>query len=158
MAYALGFTYVSGPYEIRRANILSTATFLARNPVSLDGSRRVIESTAINNSVFGVAQNDAGSSIYGGEILVMVPNEQTVFATQVQTGVAASALSAGFAYALEKAGNYLRVDIDSQATAKVQIVSRGDGTTINSADSSVFVQFLGASLLPFASTTSLTVL
>lgn len=158
MAYPDGFTYISGPYEIRRMNILSTATFLARNPVSIDGSRRVIEATAINNTIFGVAQNDAASSIYGAEILVLVPNEQTVFATKVQTGTAASALSAGFAYALEKAGNYLRVDVDSQATAKVQIVPRGDGTTINSADSSVYVQFLQASLAPFASTTSVTVL
>lgn len=155
MAYPDGFTYISGPYEMRRMNILSTATFVGRNPVSLNGARVVIEATAINGSVIGVAQNDAASSIYGGEILILVPQENTVFATKVQTGVAASALSAGIAYAIEKSGNFLRVDTDSQATAKVIIVPRGDGTTVDSADSSVFVQFLKDVLTPFASNASL---
>jgi len=155
VAYPDGFTYISGPYEMRRMNILSTATFVGRNPVSLNGARVVIEATAINGSVIGVAQNDAASSIYGGEILILVPQENTVFATKVQTGVAASALSAGIAYAIEKSGNFLRVDTDSQATAKVIIVPRGDGTTVDSADSSVFVQFLKDVLTPFASNASL---
>lgn len=155
MAYADGFTYISGPYELRRMNVASTATFRARNPVSLNGARDVIEATAINGSVIGVAQNDAANSIYGNEILVLVPQENTVFATKVQTGVAASALSAGIAYAIEKSGNFLRVDTDSQATAKVIIVPRGDGTTADSADSSVFVQFLKNVLTPFASNASL---
>ena len=157
MAFPLGFTHISGPYELRRFNILSTATFKGRNPVMLGGARTVIEaSIASAPGIIGIAQHDAASSIYGGEILVMVPNEQTVFATQVQTGVAASALSAGAAYNLEKAGDYFRVDTDSQASAKVVIVPRADGTTINSADSSVFVQFMKDWIYPFGSNASQT--
>ena len=158
MAYPDGFTYVSGPYELRRFNILSTATFKARNPVMLGGARTVIEaSVATSPGIIGIAQNDAANSVYGGEILVLVPNEQTVFATKVQTGVAASALSIGAAYNLEKAGDFFRVDTDSQASAKAVLVPRGDGvTTINSADSSVFVQFLKDWIYPFGSNASQT--
>ena len=158
MAYPDGFTYVSGPYDLRRFQVASTATFKARNPVSLGAARTVIEATAINGSFIGIAQNDAANSIYGNEILVLVPTEQTVFATKVQTGVATSATSAGFAYAIEKSGDYLRLDSDSQATAKVIIVARGDGTTVASADSSVFVQFLKDLETPFASNQSISVL
>jgi len=157
MAYPDGFTYISGPYELRRFTALSTATFKGRNPVMLGGTRTVIEaSVATAPGIIGIAMNDAANSIYGGEILVMVPNEQTVFATKVQTGVAASALSAGQAYNLEKAGDYFRVDTDSQASAKAVIVPRGDGTTINSADSSVFVQFMKDWIYPFGSNASQT--
>ena len=157
MAYPLGFTYISGPYEIRRFNILSTATFKGRNPVQLGGARTVIEaSVATSPGIIGIAMNDAANSIYGSEILVLVPNQETVFATQVQTGVAASALSAGAAYNLEKAGDYWRVDTDSQASAKAVIVPRGDGTTVNSADSSVFIQFMANWLYPYSSTASQT--
>lgn len=157
MAFPLGFTYISGPYELRRFNILSTATFKGRNPVQLGGARTVIEASVTTSpGIIGIAMNDAANSIYNGEILVMVPNQETVFATQVQTGVAASALSAGQAYNLEKAGDYWRVDTDSQASAKAVIVPRGDGTTINSADSSVFVQFMANWLYPYSSTASQT--
>ena len=158
MAYPDGFTYVSGPYDLRRFQVASTATFKARNPVGLGTARTVIEATAISGTVIGVAQNDAANSIYGNEVLVLVPTEQTVFATKVQTGVATSATSAGATYAIEKAGDYLRLDTDSQATPKVIIVPRGDGTTVASADSSVFVQFLKDNLLPFASNASISVL
>lgn len=155
MAYPNGFHYVSGPYDIRRFNVLSTATFLAGNPVMLSGARVCIEaSSATAPYIAGIAMNDAADSIYGSEILVLVPNEQTVFAAKVQTGVAASALSAGFAYATEKSGNYIRVDTDSQATPKVMIVPRGDGTTIDSADSTVFVSFLKDVIGPYGSNAS----
>ena len=155
MAYALGFTYISGPYEIRRFNNTSTATYKGRNPVMLSGARTLIEqSVSTAPYTVGIAMNDSANSVYGTEMLVLIPNQQTVFATQVQTGVAASALSAGFSYNLEKAGDYFRVDTDSQATPRVTIVPRGDGTTINSADSSVFVQFLANALYPFSSVQS----
>jgi hypothetical protein len=157
VAYPDGFTYVSGPYELRRFNVASTATFKARNPVMLGGARTVIEpSVTTNPGVIGICLNDAASSIYGTEILVLVPNEQTVFATKVPTGVAASALSAGQAYNIAKSGDYFRVDTTSQASAKVVIVPRGDGSTINSVDSSVFVQFAMNWIYPFDSNASQT--
>lgn len=155
MAYTDGFTYISGPYDLRRFNVLSTATFLKGAPVMMNGARLIIEaSSATAPYIAGIAQNNAASSIYGTEILVLVPNEQTVFAAKVQTGVAASALSAGQAYALEKAGNHIRIDTDSQATPKVMIVPRGDGTTIDSTDSTVHVVFLKDVIAPFGSNAS----
>ena len=154
MPFSDGFTYVSGPYEVRRFNVLSTATFKARAPVSIGGARTIQESTASNNYIAGIAMNDAANSIYGSEILVMIPNEQTVFATICDTGLAASVLSAGFSYNFKKSGNNFRLDTASQATARVTIVPRGDGTTINSADSSVFVQFLQTFVYPYASLAS----
>lgn len=154
MAYPDGFTYVSGPYDLRRFVVTSTSTFVARNPVILSGARTVIESNATRPYIIGIAQNDAASSIYGSEILVHVPTEQTVYATKVATGTAASSLSAGLAYNIAKSGNYFRLDVSSQASACAMIVPRGDGSTINSADSSVYVQFLKDFLGPFASNQS----
>jgi len=154
VAYPDGFTYISGPYEMRRFTVLSTATFKARAPVSIGGARTIQESTASNLYIAGIAMNDAANSIYGSEILVMVPNEQTVFATICDTGLAASVLSAGFSYNFKKSGNNFRLDTASQATARVTIVPRGDGTTLDSTDSSVYVQFLGQFVYPFASQVS----
>src|SRR5262245_29787853 len=142
---------------MRRFTVASTATFKGRNPVMLSGARTVIEASVTTSpGIIGIAQNDAANSVYGGEILVLIPNEQTVFATKVQTGVAASALSAGAAYNLEKAGDFFRVDTDSQASAKAVLVPRGDGTTINSVDSSVYVQFMKDWIYPFGSNASQT--
>lgn len=155
MPYPDGFTYISGPYEIRRFNILSTATFKARVPVSLTGARTVKESSVTETFLTGIAMNDAANSIYGSEILVLVPNEQTVFATITDTGLAASALSAGFSYNYKKSGNNFRLDTASQATARVTIVPRGDGSTIASADSSIYVQFAGNFIYPYASQSSI---
>lgn len=154
MAYPDGFTYVSGPYDLRRFVVASTATFVARNPVTISGARTIIESNTTRFYIAGIAQNDAANSIYGSEILVHVPTEQTVYAVKVPTGVAASALSAGFAYNIAKSNNYFRVDTSSQASACVMIVPRGDGSTINSADSTVYVQFLKDFLGPYASNQS----
>ena len=154
MAYPDGFTYVSGPYELRRFNVLSTATFKARVPVNLSAARVIQEMPIVSNYITGIAMNDAANSIYGSEILVMVPNEQTVFATITDTGLAASVLSQGFSYNIKKSGNNFRLDTASQATARVTIVPRGDGTTIDSTDSSIFVQFLQTFIYPFASVAS----
>ena len=72
MAYPDGFTYVSGPYEIRRFNVLSTATFKARVPLEMGPARTVRESITSETFLVGIAMNDAANSIYGSEILVMV--------------------------------------------------------------------------------------
>ncbi len=156
MPYPDGFTYVSGPYEIRRFNVLSTATFKARVPLEMGPARTVRESITSETFLVGIAMNDAANSIYGSEILVMVPNSQTVFATICDTGLAASALSAGFSYNYKKSGNNFRIDTASQASARVTIVPRGDGTTINSADSSIHVQFLQNFIYPYNSNASIT--
>ena len=139
---------------MRRFTVLSTATFKARAPVSLGAARTIQESTVTNNYIAGIAMNDAANSIYGSEILVMVPNEQTVFATIVDTGVAASALSAGLSYPFKKSGNNFRIDTTSQTSARLTLVPRGDGSTLTSADSSIFVQFLQTFIYPFASVAS----
>ena len=148
MAYPLGFTYVKGPIRYLLSTISSTCTVKARNPVSLTGlGRTIVEASSTQSSVWGIATHDAADSIYPGKMLVEIPTEQTIYATQVQTGVAASALSAGQAYAIEKSGNYIRLDADSQVTAKLLIVPRDDGSTVDSNDSSVFVSFLGNMLI-----------
>src|SRR5580765_5823780 len=120
MAYPDGFTYVSGPYELRRFNVVSTATFKKGCLVNLNAARTIQEYgvAAGGNYITGIAQNDAASSVYGSEILVMVPNEQTVFATLCNTGLAASVLSQGFSYNVKKSGNNFRLDTASQASAR----------------------------------------
>jgi len=140
-------------------NIASAATFTAGNPVALDGARNLIWGNSDTTQFFGIALNDAGDSLPGigaGKALVAIPEPETVFSTICETGEVASALSVGQTYGLERSGNYMRINPDSQATTHVVIVGRQDGQTIDSADSSVFVRFLGASLGLLSSAASVT--
>lgn len=145
MAYQPGFTYVSGPKpRIVESIISSSATFKARNPVSISSvGRTVREYLSTDTVLYGIAMHDASASFAGrtGRCLVEIPNDNTVYAVAVQTGVAASVLSVYQGYAMEKSGNYWRLDTDSVATAPIFIVPREDYSTIDSADSTVFVQF-----------------
>lgn len=157
MAFQDGFTYVEGPMQIRLSTTSSTATFLARNPVGLSlVGRGVVEATASDNTwIFGIAQNDAADSIGGtmaAKCHVLIPEPGTVFATKVQTGVAASALTIGNVFDIEKSGNHFRLDTDSVSSGLVVLVERDmSGVAYDSADSSVYVQFLAGSIGPFNS-------
>jgi hypothetical protein len=157
VAYPNGFNYVSGPLRYVLSTVSSTATFVARVPVTLNDDRSVGEAASDTTALFGVAHHNAADSIYAGKCLIEVPTEQTVYAVKVQTGVATSALSIGQSYGLEKSGNYLRVDTDSQATPFVTLVPRDDGSTCDSADSTVFVTILGDKLGVFGSNASVNV-
>ena len=160
MAYPDGFTYVEGPYNIRWSVVSSAATFRIRNPVVMaDVSRALQEVDSGSTAIYGIALANAADSI-GGPLAarcpVMVPTEQTVFATKVQTGVAASGLEIGETFDIEKSGNFFRVDTDSKSSARVVLVERGtSGAAIDSADSSVHVQFLRDAIYPFGSSASL---
>jgi hypothetical protein len=151
MAYQDGFTYVEGPIKYVRSTVSSTATFRGRNIVTLSDDRTLIEAGSDTSLIFGIAGHDAAGSIYAGSCLVEIPTADTIYAVKIQTGVAASAVSAGQGYGIEKSGNYLRLDTDSQATPMLIIVPRQDGTTIDSADSSVFVHIAGDYLGVFSS-------
>ncbi len=160
MAYPDGFSYVEGPYNIRWSTVSSVATFRIRNPVVLaDVSRTLQEVDSGSTGIYGIAMANAADSIGGplaGKIPVMVPTEQTVFATKVQTGVAASGLEVGEAFDIEKSGNFFRVDTDSVGSARVVLIERGTtGASIDSDDSSVHVQFLKNAIYPFGSNASL---
>lgn len=160
MAYPDGFTYVEGPYNIRWSTVSSVATFRIRNPVVMeDVARTLNEVDSGSTGIYGIALSNAADSIGGplaGKIPVMVPTEQTVFATKVQTGVAASGLEIGETFDIEKSGNFYRVDTDSKSSARVVLVERGtSGAAIDSADSSVHIQFLKNAIYPFGSNASL---
>ena len=158
MAYPDGFNYISGPWTIRRFPVLSTATFRARNPVSVNAAGTVEEYTSVHTAIAGISMSNAADSIYGDEILVGIPTEETVFAVKVQTGVATSALTAFNALDIEKSGNFWRVDTDSTTTLVVTIIPRGDGTTdALSDDSTVNVQFVKDRIAPFGVNTGVAV-
>ena len=156
MAYPLGFTYVSGPVRYVTSTVSSTATFKARNPLALGLGYTCIEATSVSTAIFGIACNDAANSLPGqaGKVLVEIPMPETVYACQVQTGVATSATSIGLVYAIEKSGNYLRIDTDSKTTPHLVLVGDEFGNTVNSADSSCYVRFLANSLQIFSSSAS----
>jgi hypothetical protein len=154
MAYLNGFQYVSGPHEEFLSTISSTATFKQGVPLTYGLGRTLIEATSRSSQIVGIAMHDAANSIYPGlcSVLKVLPN--TVFAVKIQAGVATSATSAGQSYGLEKSGNYLRPDTDSQTTPMVVILPRQDGTTVDSTDSSVWCSFLLNVAGPFASSAS----
>ncbi len=150
MAYLDGFNYVRGPKRYQWSDVSSTATFLAFNPVTLSDDRTLIEATSDTTAIYGIAQNDAADSLPGvmtGKTLVQIPEPETVYATKIQTGVATSVVSLGQSYGIEKSGDFLRLDTDSQTTAMLNIVGDDQGNTINSVDSSVFVRWLGDRLI-----------
>lgn len=156
----LGFQYVEGPKQIRWSTISSVATFKAGNPVTVeDASRTLIEADSGTTGILGIAQANAADSIGGylaGKIPVLIPTEETVFAAKVQTGVAASGLEVGEALDIEKSGDYFRVDTDSKASARVVLINRGySGVAYDSADSTVYCQFLKGAIYPFGSNASL---
>lgn len=158
MPYPLGFTYVAGPVRYVLSTVSSTCTVVARNPVALTGlGRTVVEAASTHSYIYGIACHDAANSIYPGKMMVEIPTPETIYATQIQTGAATSLYSVGQGYNIEKSGNYLRLDTDSQLTPKIVVVPRGDYSTVDSADSSVFVSFFGNVLTGFHSNSSVSI-
>lgn len=159
MAYPPGFSYVRGPYQLVESFVSSTATFRARNPVTLSDDRTLIEADSDSTAIFGIAMNDAANSFAGrtGKVLVMVPEPETVFATICESGEAASVLSVGQSYSIEKSGNYLRINPDSQTTPMLTIVGDEYGGTINSDDSSIYVRWHADRLGIYSSTGSINI-
>lgn len=156
-SYPKGFSYVKGTFQLYTSAMSSTATFKGGNPlIPVLGYTVDQPASSVVTQIVGIAQHDAANSIRAGYVSIQRLFPDTVFATQVQTGVAASALSAGLVYGIEKSGNYFRLDTDSKTTPVLVIVPRDDGSTIDSADSSVWVQFLGQIIGPFTSSTSTT--
>jgi len=157
MAYQNGWTYVSGPIKYVLSTVSSTATFKGRNPVTLSDDRTLIEAASDTTAIFGIAAHDAANSIYAGKCLVEIPTADTVYAIKIGTGAAASELSAGQSMDIEKSANYLIGNEDSQTTPFVTIVPRDDGTTLDSADSTVWVHIHGNKLGVFSSNASISV-
>lgn len=153
MAYLNGFNYVQGPYKEFLSTVSSTATFLAGNPVQFGLGRALTIADSQATMIVGIAQHDAANSIYPGKCLVLQIFPETVFASKIATNIAGSALSAGQAMDLALSGNYSR-PANSRVTPAVIIVPRPDGSTIDSTDSSIWVQFLGVKLGPYASSAS----
>lgn len=161
MAYVDGFTYIQGPFQIRKSTLSVGQTFKRGTPVTLSDDRTVIEVASDTSFVFGIAMHDAADSIGGptqGTVAeIGVPTMETVFAVKVTGGVAASALSVGEALSMATASDAFRfVGARSAGSEHVVIVPRADGTTIDSDDSSVYVQFIGNVLGVFGSNTSVT--
>ena len=148
MAYPPGFTYVYGPVQIREFNLTSTTTVKINNPVMISGAGTIIESLATAQTLAGFIQHDAANSVPPGKCLVMVPSERAVFASIVTGGVAASALSSGATLGHAKTGNNFYVT-GSPTTAIYVVVPREDGSTVDSTDSSVWVQVIGQQHRPF---------
>lgn len=153
-SYADGFSYVKGPFETFVSVISSTATFRKGAPLTYSDDRTLIEAASDTSALVGIALHDAANSVYAGKALVQKILPNVVWATKIQTGVATSVVSAGQSYGIEKSGNNLRLDTDSQATPMVTIVPREDGTIINSGDSSVWVTFLQNQVGLYASNAS----
>jgi hypothetical protein len=160
MTYPNGWTYVKGPIEYVLSTTSSTATFVARNPVTLTDDRTVFEADSDSTAIFGIAAHDAADSLPGnlsGMCLVEIPTADTIYAIKIGTAAAASEVSAGQSIDLEKSGNYIIGNEDSQTSPMVTIVPRGDGTTLDSADSTVYVHVLGDTLGVFSSQASIVI-
>ena len=142
MAYPPGFSYVAGPYRIQDFTVTSADTFAKRNPVTLTTAGTISQFSAPALNIVGIALSDSSQSI-GGKVPVLLIDEETIFASKLQTGVASSALTDCVAMNIELATEHFRPDPDSTLTLVVQLVPRGDGSAdAASADSSVFCRFL----------------
>jgi hypothetical protein len=158
MGYQNGFTYVSGPMpKVVLSTISSVCTSKGRNPVTLDARGYVIEATSDTTAIYGIIQHNAVDSLYPGKCSVEMPDQRTVYAVKVQTGVAASLFTIGRSYNIEKSGDHMRLDTDSQTTPLITLSPRDNGAVIDSTDSSVFVTFLGNALGVWGSNASVNV-
>lgn len=160
MAYPNGFNYVSGPVKYVWSTVSSTATFRERVPVTLSDDRTVIEADSDSTAFYGVSANAAANSLGGvlsGKALIEIPTADTIYAVKIGTSAAASEVSAGQSVDIEKSGNYFILNEDSQASPVMTIVPREDGTTLDSADSTVFCSFLGNKLGVFGSNASVSI-
>lgn len=153
MTYPNGWHYVKGPMKMVWSDVSSTATFRAKNPVILGLGHTVCNfASSDDTAIYGIATSDAADSLGGvlaGKQLVMIPTEDTVFAIKVGTGGTASELSASKSFEIEISGNYVIGNEDSTTTPFVIVVPRDDGSTIDSADSTVWVNILKGRLGPF---------
>ena len=162
MAYQNGFTYIQGPFEMRKStvSIAGSGGFKRGDPVTLDDDRAVIGAASDTSYIFGIAMHDAGDSIGGTQTSlaeILIPTAQTVFACKITGGLAASALSVGEALSIASASGRIGfLGTRSAGTEHCVIVPRGDGSTIDSADSSVYVQFIGNVVGVFGSNASVT--
>lgn len=149
MAYPPGFTYVQGNDPlIREFNLTSTSTVRIGNPVMISGAGTIIESLATSQTLAGFILHNATDSVPAGKALVAVPRAESVFASIVTGGVAASALSSGATMGHAKTGNNFYLT-GSPTTAIYVVVPRPDGSTINSTDSSIWVQIIQQQIRPF---------
>lgn len=153
-----GFNYLSGQRHVIYSAVSSTATFKAGNPVTLHPARTLLEMRdSKETAIVGIALADAANSIGGalaGMCPVLIPMADTKFLTNIATNVASSLLSQGQSGEIVKSGNYFRPDFSSCVTPYVTIVARGDGSTVDSNDSTVVVQFLQDRIGPVNSNAS----
>jgi hypothetical protein len=160
MVFQDGWSYVKGPIKYVWSTTSSTATFVARNPVTLSDDRTLIEAASDSTAIFGIAAHDAANSIpaaLSGLCLVEVPTSDTVYAIKIGTGAATSEVSIGQSIDIEKSGDFIIGNEDSQASPYVTIVPRDDGSTLDSDDSTVFVNILGNRIGVMGSHSSITI-
>jgi hypothetical protein len=145
-----GFTYVSGPLNIRAFNLKSTVTVKAFMPVRQNGAGDLIESQGTDSTLAGFILHDAANSVPAGKALVLVAADRTVFVGTAGAGVTASTASSGLTLGIQKSGNsWYFANSASTQSAMFIVVPREDGSTLDSTDSSVWVQVLGSAKYPF---------
>ena len=130
----------------------SNASFKANNPVTIGLGGLVTEvATSDESFIFGIARNDAADSLGGvlaGKCLIEIPTGDTIYAIKCGTAGTASEFSVGMSFDIEKSGNYVIGNEDSSTTPFVTVIPRDDFSTIDSADSTVWVQIIGNRIGP----------
>lgn len=149
-----GFNYVSGPLSVRAFNIASAATVKAFMPCRMNGAGNIIESQGTDSILAGFILHDAANSTPAGKCLLMVGTPQTVFVGTAASGVVASNSSSQLTLGQFKSGNSWYFDASgSTVSALYVIVPREDGSTLDSTDSSIWVQIIQAQSSPYEVTT-----
>jgi hypothetical protein len=140
---------VSGPADIRAFNLASTATVKAFQPVKINAAGAIVESLGTDSVLAGFILHDAANSVPPGKCLVMVPNDDTIFAGTAAAGLTSNT-SSGQTLGVTKSGNswYLEVSASTKIGMFI-VVLREDGSTIDSNDSSVWVQVIQGASYPF---------
>jgi len=154
------FQPVRGNWRTVAFNTASAATFGKGALVALNTARTLQEATVGSEKVLGIALHRSVDSFPAGCVLVAVPMDSSaVFTAAIETDVTASLISVGESYTFEKSGNTQRIDVDSQASAYVELVGplTASGvldTTLISTNSRVEAVFL-TGIRGFASAASL---
>ena len=128
----MGFAFrpMRGNWRTVEYTSMSTSTFAKGALVAFGGTNLLVEGATGSPSMIGIVTQNSADSLPAGKYQVAVPGDRSAVCTgPIPTNTAASALSAGLCYGINKSGNTQYIDCASQASAFFQLTGTYDSTT-----------------------------
>ena len=149
-----GLTPARGPWEYRRFNTDSAATYAKGCLVMLNGARNVVEFTSASTQYLGIAMSHSTASLPAGKVMVALPADNCTAYADLLAGIGTSELSFGEAGCIQKSGNLMSY-YTNQTASVFSVIAQIVGP-VDSDSSRVEVAFVKANAA-FYSASSVTI-